>query len=1012
MISCPQDNEGNFCNDKKSKDIQENSAKNVLVIPKVVKASPNGDDLFQNHDSDVLMSFNLDIVNEKGFLNPNPIYNENPYVIGNLSFNDQNKSQINHPYITEDQKYAQKINNDFNGFNRNWSVNKNVDNHPLQSYANTPNTFWNPSSIIENSFYDGSQGPILRNSENVCGYDNVLFNKFMSQSHTTNLNNVGLGNMNADYVYENSQYRGMFNNSLDDIGNLRSDQSAPLSGFDKRLLNPGGYGFQNQAESSGIYSQIPIQPPIADLNVISPNKDYRSFDVQNEDQNVLNPRFNSTNRLEGYGMAYSNQKNLNLSQSYNNQFLPQQYKSGFNVEISQNNPDLKISERQISNVNQTKQNQKNSYSAKYTKDPNFKSAVVEFNRPAINFQSSLLNKTNVIFKGCLESMMTNWNSDERRVKRRLVQFWKFNEANNIICSFSPMHSYERNTSNIVISCIYWEAQNDYFITSVDCIHLLESLISVRFSVEEKNRIRRNLEGFRPLTASKAKSESSDFYKLIMSYPNPKPRNIEKDVKVFKWKSLSSALIKIIGKYTSSCTASRKNLLKKHPEKTELFIDNFAANNSQMHSDSMDRNPQSILHLRDSDLCSNSQSLNRPSSSTRIYPNEPISSSGNPKIMVKKNNSKLRALNSMKRSKKRNHDDVINSNSNLVLTDGYQDNKTLKPNLELEFTSSSEISPIIMELNRSRSVGNYPFLNYGLDSNAESPIINSRFAMVDSKNLQESTSNDNNIKMDGYPNLVQSVEYLNTTPRVEQERININSQQKNNKYIEEYENGLRTIESISLTSDFQENKKQDSLDNLTMNPLFKFERGENIGSSLGGKNDTLVGPDENPQMNEVSFKKSELSGRGIFQENNIEYVFPMVFNGENKKFENMSNLFQKEKNSEYELVGTEETLELESMFGPKSKRNAISTSITDATSCSSINLFDTDMNAWNFQAFEEGSHESFSTTIGGLCKYPNESQAFFDYAINKNSGSKETDKKPSEFNLNQNFRMDEIVGNQV
>ncbi|OAD07009.1 hypothetical protein MUCCIDRAFT_124537, partial [Mucor lusitanicus CBS 277.49] len=103
----------------------------------------------------------------------------------------------------------------------------------------------------------------------------------------------------------------------------------------------------------------------------------------------------------------------------------------------------------------------------------------------------------------------------------------------------------------VVSCIYWRERNDYYITSVDCIYLLEGLIGVQFTVEEKNRIRRNLEGFRPLTVSKCKPECADFFKLIMSFPHPKPRNIEKDVKVFSWKTLPSALTKIIRKYTPS-----------------------------------------------------------------------------------------------------------------------------------------------------------------------------------------------------------------------------------------------------------------------------------------------------------------------------------------------------------------------------------------------------------------------------------------------------------------------------
>ncbi|CAO3620714.1 unnamed protein product [Cunninghamella echinulata] len=109
------------------------------------------------------------------------------------------------------------------------------------------------------------------------------------------------------------------------------------------------------------------------------------------------------------------------------------------------------------------------------------------------------------------------------------------------------------TSSLIVSCIYWRERNDYFITSVDCIYLLEGLIGVQFTVEEKNRIRRNLEGFRPLTVSKCKSDCADFFKLIMGFPHPKPRNIEKDVKVFAWKTLPHALRKIIRKYTPNYT---------------------------------------------------------------------------------------------------------------------------------------------------------------------------------------------------------------------------------------------------------------------------------------------------------------------------------------------------------------------------------------------------------------------------------------------------------------------------
>lgn len=153
--------------------------------------------------------------------------------------------------------------------------------------------------------------------------------------------------------------------------------------------------------------------------------------------------------------------------------------------------------------------------------------------------------------GDLDAMAEGWTKDERISQRRLVQFTRSQTGSTIHADFKPVTPDERAPNSICISCILWEGKEEFFVTSVDTIYLLESLVAVRFTVEEKNRIRRNLEGFRPLTVSKAKPDSEEFFKVIMGFPAPKPRNIEKDVKVFPWKILSLALKKIIGKYVSS-----------------------------------------------------------------------------------------------------------------------------------------------------------------------------------------------------------------------------------------------------------------------------------------------------------------------------------------------------------------------------------------------------------------------------------------------------------------------------
>ncbi|KAK2746796.1 hypothetical protein FQN57_002838 [Myotisia sp. PD_48] len=161
--------------------------------------------------------------------------------------------------------------------------------------------------------------------------------------------------------------------------------------------------------------------------------------------------------------------------------------------------------------------------------------------------------------GNLDTMTENWTVEERESQRRLVQFSRGQEGSTIHADFKPVAPADRVPNSICISCIYWAGKDECYVTSVDTIYLLESLVGVRFTVEEKNRIRRNLEGFRPSTVSKAKPDSEEFFKVIMGFPNPKPRNIEKDVKVFPWKILTHALKKIIGKYSASYSSTASAL---------------------------------------------------------------------------------------------------------------------------------------------------------------------------------------------------------------------------------------------------------------------------------------------------------------------------------------------------------------------------------------------------------------------------------------------------------------------
>ncbi|KAM0261435.1 hypothetical protein ACHAQJ_002288 [Trichoderma viride] len=156
------------------------------------------------------------------------------------------------------------------------------------------------------------------------------------------------------------------------------------------------------------------------------------------------------------------------------------------------------------------------------------------------------------------AVVRDWTQEEWNNRRRIVVFKKSQQGAVLSVSFKYVPVNERPPNSICISCIWWAEKSECYVTSVDTIHLLEQLVASpnRFSVEEKNRIRRNLEGFHPSTVSKGKIPTEEFFKIIMAFPHPKPRNIEKDVKVFPWSALEPALKKIIGKYSASPSSIR------------------------------------------------------------------------------------------------------------------------------------------------------------------------------------------------------------------------------------------------------------------------------------------------------------------------------------------------------------------------------------------------------------------------------------------------------------------------
>jgi hypothetical protein len=155
--------------------------------------------------------------------------------------------------------------------------------------------------------------------------------------------------------------------------------------------------------------------------------------------------------------------------------------------------------------------------------------------------------------GDLRGLGRNLTEEELARRRRLVRFIREEDGSTIRLSFYPIHEDDYKEEFFVISCIYREDSHDTWFTSVDIMRLIE-FISQEECNHEKGRLRRNLEFLRPTTVSRM--VRPHLFTMVMEFPTPKPRTIEKSIKLFKWSSLVVGLHKVMEKYVRRTCASR------------------------------------------------------------------------------------------------------------------------------------------------------------------------------------------------------------------------------------------------------------------------------------------------------------------------------------------------------------------------------------------------------------------------------------------------------------------------
>ena len=156
----------------------------------------------------------------------------------------------------------------------------------------------------------------------------------------------------------------------------------------------------------------------------------------------------------------------------------------------------------------------------------------------------------LLMKSDIMDMTLNWNGQEKADQRRLVVFnFEKLSLTKFQIDFKSISKSDFRPNLPIISCIYWKEQGFHIVTSVDIVVILEYLIQQSFSIEEKNRIRRNLQSLKPFTVSRNNKKFDRFFSMLMNMEDPRPRNIEKDIKVFKWNDLLNALEKVTSKYS-------------------------------------------------------------------------------------------------------------------------------------------------------------------------------------------------------------------------------------------------------------------------------------------------------------------------------------------------------------------------------------------------------------------------------------------------------------------------------
>ncbi len=180
-----------------------------------------------------------------------------------------------------------------------------------------------------------------------------------------------------------------------------------------------------------------------------------------------------------------------------------------------------------------------------------------------------------VIENDLDAATEEWSLKEETAGRRLVRFRRSVLGSNVRLTWETHPpTYLCGPKEVVISCMKLPELGGHFVTSFDIVKLAEYILNLDLNTDMKNRARRNMASISCNTLEKISateaSPTNDFV-AVMRFENPKPRSIEKSIKVYHWSLLPLCLTKILQRFVSLSSSSLPHTTNKANHRSFIFL---------------------------------------------------------------------------------------------------------------------------------------------------------------------------------------------------------------------------------------------------------------------------------------------------------------------------------------------------------------------------------------------------------------------------------------------------------